>query len=259
MSFGVPRTISPIGHRIEAADEAGIVVVAGAGNENRDQPVYYPGDHSRTILVTALDSLDVKADFADYNEEVHVSAPGTGVRSAYPGSEWALGDGCSFATPFVTGEVALMLARAPGMWPELVEERVRAAVDSIYTIPANVPYEDELGAGRIYLPAAVADLVVAVPGAGTVVRRLRVAPNPTSGALRVDVSLWQEALAGSAAAIDIFTASGRRVRSFTVKVGDGLLWDGLDARGGEVPAGVYFLRLSGDGRTLGTTSVQKLR
>jgi hypothetical protein len=41
-------------------------------------------------MITALDSLDCKADFADWAEGAGF-APGTGVRSAYPGGDWGLG------------------------------------------------------------------------------------------------------------------------------------------------------------------------
>jgi subtilisin family serine protease len=258
MSFGVPRTISPIGHQIDAAVSMGIVCVAGAGNENNGDDVYYPGADSKAILVTALDSLDVKADFADYHSKVLVSAPGTGVRSAYPGGEWALGAGCSFATPFVSGEIALIRSRAPSMGVEAVEDRVEQAVDRIYGIPGNGPYEGKLGSGRIFLPEAVADLVTAVPEAGTLGGRLDIWPNPMSRTLRVSLDGLVDA-AGGGHVLEVFGATGRRVRTLAVRDRGGVVWDGTDTRGRSLAAGVYYLRLRNDDGAVATAKVHKLR
>jgi subtilisin family serine protease len=162
MSFGGPQGITSLHYQIQDAWQAGVPVVAGAGNEGRSSPKYFPASDSRAYMVTALDSLDVKADFADYSSDVLVSAPGTGVRSAYPGGEWGAGSGCSFATPFVTGEVALVRSLEPGLGPDEIEARVAAAVQPIDQNPGNAPYRGKLGTGRIYLPLAVAG---AGPGA----------------------------------------------------------------------------------------------
>ncbi|MEZ4647872.1 MAG: S8 family serine peptidase [Candidatus Eisenbacteria bacterium] len=78
-SFGSPRQLldHAVG-KLGLATDLGIVIVAGAGNENREDPPYYPGESSKTVMVTALDSVDVKASFADWNQKVLVSAPGDG-------------------------------------------------------------------------------------------------------------------------------------------------------------------------------------
>jgi hypothetical protein len=73
-----------------------------------------------------------------------------------------------------------------------------------------------------------------------------VGPNPVTGATRVSYAL---ARAG-AASLNIYDATGRRVRNLV----SGLLkagvyaanWDGRDAGGRPVPAGVYYVRLSAD-------------
>jgi subtilisin family serine protease len=245
MSFGVPLDVEIVDHLLDMADALGVLAVAGAGNEDREVPPYYPAAWDRVFMVTALDSLDVKADFADYNTRVLVSAPGVGVRSAYPGNDWGLGSGCSFATPLVTGEAALIRSLLPQAgWTE-VEARIAAAVDSIYDIPGNEPYLGKLGTGRIYLPDALADS--APSGVGTPGIRaaaLRVWPNPTSGPLRLT---WSTAEPGDTSPrLTIHDVRGRLVRVLAPR-GENVAWDGRDALGRPVPSGVYFVTLHGVG------------
>lgn len=235
MSFGVPRTISMIGHQLDFADSMGVTMVAGAGNENRENPVYFPGSSSKVMLITALDSLDVKASFADYNSKVHVSAPGTGVRSAYPDG-WALGAGCSFATPFVTGEAALILSLAPTMPSRDVADRIALAVDPIDQIPGNYPYQGKLGSGRLYLPDAVAGLAGIDGGpVADFPRRAHAFPNPSRGKIRFSVPESDGAFT-----VLLHTATGRMVRRLESSGGGTVVWDGRDGNGHPLSSGIYY-------------------
>ena len=50
--------------------------------------------------------------------------------------------------------------------------------------------------------------------------------------------------------LHIYDAAGRWVRSITARVQEGFRWDGRDANGNDMPAGIYFQRLSmPDGRS----------
>jgi hypothetical protein len=70
-------------------------------------------------------------------------------------------------------------------------------------------------------------------------------PNPMRGSAEIGFRLPR----GEAGAIEVFAVTGRRVRAFEVR-GSGaeasVRWDGRDAAGREVPAGVYFVRLRAD-------------
>lgn len=242
LSLGVPQTVSLVGHQLERGAERGVIFVAAAGNENRDHPPYYPASDSKALMITALDSMDVKADFADFGGKVHVTAPGTGVRSAYPGNAWANGSGCSFAAPFVAGEAALIRSAFPGWWPELVEDRIESAVQPIEQIPGNQAYGGELGSGRIYLPLALAGAAVGVADQSPSISSRPVAfPNPTIGsttfrflgAVADDVAL----------ATSLYDASGRRVWTATTVGSTVVRWDGRFSSGLPAPPGVYFARI----------------
>ncbi len=241
MSFGVPRHISMIAHELDVVTAAGMVVVAGAGNEDRSSPTYFPADYSKAIMVTALDSADVKASFADYNSKVFVSAPGDGIRSAFPGGGWATGSGCSFATPFVAGEAALLMSVAPGATKQQCENWIANAVAPIYQLAGNQPYDGDLGTGRVDLADAVdlATAVSGVPDVGPARPRVLAAPNPSRG--RVEIRI-PRAPAGQAARAEIYDVTGRRIREID-GIASGLVWDGRDAEGRPAPAGTYFARV----------------
>ena len=82
------------------------------------------------------------------------------------------------------------------------------------------------------------------PLRGRVGIALGVAPRPSRG---VAEFFWQAAAGGEAGrqSIHIFDVTGRRLRVLEVGTGPGgrLTWDGRDAEGHSVPAGLYFARL----------------
>jgi subtilisin family serine protease len=248
MSFGIPLTIPTLWPELRKATDAGVIPVAGAGNEGHEEPPYYPAFDELTFMVTALDSNDVKADFADFNDEVLVSAPGVGVRSAYPGNEWGIGSGCSFATPFVAGEAALIVSLAGGIEDEgersEVEERIKDAVDFIYDIPDNEAYDDMLGGGRINLPAALYDLWAAVPDEKLGTRLLTAWPNPAPGPICFRLTLAEES-ARSGFQLTVVDPTGRVVLATPISGAAPLLWNGRDRAGRLVPAGHYWARTGG--------------
>jgi len=239
-SFGVPQDIEMIDDEIDYAEDRDVAIIAGGGNENRHHPVYFPASDSKTMMVAAVDSFDVKADFSDYNSKVLVSAPGTGVRSAFPGGGWALGSGCSFAVPFVTGEAALILSRAPWLDPDDLEDRIEDAVVPIDHLPGNAPWEGDLGSGRIYLPEAVdhfPTVGVDEPSAEPV-HALRAQPNPAAGSVRftLPAKFWQEGDAIEAFLVD---SAGRRMATPTFE-GGAMVWNGKTSSGEPAAPGVYF-------------------
>jgi len=244
MSFGVPTQMYTIRREFRRGYELGIPSVAGAGNESTDADPYFPASDSKAMMISAVDSMDVKADFADWGSDVHVMAPGTGVRSAHPDGGWAIGSGCSFATPFVTGEVALMLGLNPGLSPKTIEALVEAGVDFIDHLPGNEPYGGDLGSGRIDLYEAIEGIApVSVPGQADGPRSLfSVWPRPARK--YVDVRLLGSpdlSLGEGAQVVEVIDAAGRRVARLQLANGQGR-WDLVDADGRQVAPGVYFIR-----------------
>ena len=243
LSFGSPDGVSFLQTELERLELSDALIVSGAGNENREEPAYFPAESSKCIMIAALDSMDVKADFSDWNQDVFLSAPGTGVRSAFPGGGWALGSGCSFATPLVSGMGALVRAMRPTWNKEFVEDHLEdVAFDGIYHIPANQPYEDELGSGRINVRKAVQGLDAASVPAPSSNSRFEAWPNPS----RAEV--WFRVESMSITSVDVIDASGRfvsRIEGLTEGIGS---WDALDSNGRPAPSGIYYFRGPGQER-----------
>lgn len=247
MSFGARlETLPGLEYLFQRCAAEGVIPVAGAGNDNRSDLPLYPAQVAEVFMVTALDTLGVKADFADYSERVLVAAPGVGLRSSYPegedDEEWGLGAGCSFATALVSAEVALILAQDPSLDHGAVRARVASAVTDIYSLPGNEAYLGRLGTGMIFLPLALGADQTAVPGIPELAGlHLDAYPNPTPGTVRFSLPGGRSAAIGPLA---VFDSAGRLVRRLDLGATGIGIWDGLDEAGRRLPAGAYFARLS---------------
>ena len=92
------------------AHSKGAIVVAAAGNSNRDARDYSPANSKGIIAVSAVDSLLRRASFAnDVNGlEMGISAPGTQIFSTFPEDEYKAFNGTSMSAPLVSGLIGLM-------------------------------------------------------------------------------------------------------------------------------------------------------
>lgn len=109
----------------EAVNQNDIAVVCAAGNRGIDL-VDYPAGFSTSITVAAVDDGLVKTGWSSYGGEVDLSAPASGPLSTYRKTQFATWDGTSFAAPQVTGAVALLLERYPGLSANEVRDQLRA-------------------------------------------------------------------------------------------------------------------------------------
>ncbi|HXF60812.1 MAG TPA: S8 family serine peptidase, partial [Caldilineaceae bacterium] len=119
LSLGANSNSRILRDAIAAANEAGVVVVAAAGNSGAEQ-VQYPAAYPDVLGVTAV-SFDasagafVKASFANYGAGwVDLAAPGEGIVSAAvseQGPGYASWSGTSMSTAFVSGASALALQK----------------------------------------------------------------------------------------------------------------------------------------------------
>ncbi|MFI7276324.1 S8 family peptidase [Streptomyces sp. NPDC049879] len=160
--------------------ESGVLFVIAAGNEGPGAgTVGSPGTAASALTVGAVDKEDVLADFSsagptagDGFVKPDVTAPGVDIAAA--GAEgaaiWDYGtpvtdgyvaiSGTSMATPHVSGAAAL-LAQAH---PDWTGQQIRAALTSsaVSTGAYYSPYQQ--GTGRIDVPAAIAQNVIAESG-----------------------------------------------------------------------------------------------
>ncbi len=139
---------------LDFAYEAGVVLVAAAGNDDRKNPVPLPAGHEGVIAVAATDELDYKADFSNFGAYVSLCAPGAGIVSAMPGGEFASASGTSISAALVSASAALLLAGDPLLLPEEVRQHLEETAAGLNE--DNPQYEGLLGAGRLDVEAAVA-------------------------------------------------------------------------------------------------------
>ena len=107
MSLGGESPPEELHEIIVAAYNYGVTLVAAAGNEGAEAPVY-PAAYDEVIAVGAIDSKDQVPDWSNRNPEL--TAPGVDVLSTYPDDTYETLEGTSMATPHVSGAVALIQA-----------------------------------------------------------------------------------------------------------------------------------------------------
>jgi subtilisin family serine protease len=126
LSLGTTFDSRVLSQVIEEAVDQGVIIVAAAGNNNqpnRQYPVGYPD----VIGVTAVDSRNHKASFANYGVWIDFAAPGVGITSTIigaQGSGYASWSGTSMSTAFLSG--ALTLAREK--WPTRTPDELLQAL-----------------------------------------------------------------------------------------------------------------------------------
>ena len=102
---------------LHSAQEAGIVVVAAAGNSGyRDggrSTVDHPGASIHTIGVAAYRRDGEIATFSSGGPEVDIALPGEEILSTVPGNRYQVMSGTSMATPAAAGLIACILASRP--------------------------------------------------------------------------------------------------------------------------------------------------
>jgi hypothetical protein len=121
MSFAGPADPG-LGRHLAAAKANGAVLIAAAGNFGPKSPPQYPAVDPNVIAVSATDADDRMFKASNIGLHVAVSAPGVDILLPAPDNDYQLTSGTSFSAAYVSGIVALMLQRAPGLTPDGVRK-----------------------------------------------------------------------------------------------------------------------------------------
>ncbi|MDX8343168.1 S8 family peptidase [Rossellomorea sp. YZS02] len=120
MSLGTYFPSPIIKDAVKQATDAGIIVVASAGNDGADM-VNYPAAFENVISVGATNDKNELAEFSTYGKSVDVVAPGEQIYSPVfdydKTSSFAKLSGTSMSAPMVTGVVSLLLSKYPKLSP----------------------------------------------------------------------------------------------------------------------------------------------
>lgn len=149
---------------MEELFESNCIVVAAAGNGSTcggPNSLVYPSALDGVISVTSVGPWDNHertpgnpATSHQHNATVDICAPGYDVAgTSYPGF-YITGSGTSFAAPYVTGTIGLMLSLRPCLTRQEVIDIISITAKDIYGVnPAD--YDGLLGAGRLDAGAAL--------------------------------------------------------------------------------------------------------
>ena len=152
----------PLAAASNAVVDDGVTVVVAAGNDGRPDRISSPACASKVIAVGAVDKLDQHASYSNGGPLLDITAPGTSIRSTYPGGGFANLTGTSMATPHVAGAAALLLSSRPMLKPNEVETVLKASARDL----GAAGFDPVFGHGRLDVSAAfqVALLEPAEPG-----------------------------------------------------------------------------------------------
>jgi thermitase len=85
----------------------GSVIIAAAGNDGNESPVY-PAYYKNCVAVAAINQDGNLAPLSNYGDWVDVAAPGFDIYSTLPNDDYGYKTGTSFATAYVSGMAALL-------------------------------------------------------------------------------------------------------------------------------------------------------
>lgn len=178
LSLGGPGGLAAEGDKIHELTQAGIIVVAAAGNDGA-AGVSYPAAFADSIAVSAVDENENLTAYSNFGPEIDIAAPGgedlSGAVNSDPqiwstwyagatGNGYAAIQGTSMAAPHVAGAAALLLSH--GYSATEVKDRLMWGART----PASgvlVPWS--YGHGILDLTGALnATAPVTPPGPGTV-------------------------------------------------------------------------------------------
>jgi hypothetical protein len=111
MSFDLTSSSPALTQAASYANKAGVVLVAAAGNESTNSPVYPAALDNYVVGIASTTNWDSRSTFSNYGStDVWIAAPGENIISTYPGGTYASESGTSFSSPITAGTVALMLS-----------------------------------------------------------------------------------------------------------------------------------------------------
>jgi subtilisin family serine protease len=208
--------------------DAGITMVAAAGNEATDASGYVPGAYDELITVAAMadwngaadgtdpppapgtppvecthgDGDDAFATFSNYGADIDLIAPGVCVLSTLPVDRLGLMSGTSMATPHVTGGAALYyLEEARLGRPRPTPQQVRAALVAKGTSDWQTLTDPDRGwPDSVREPALNVNSFDSLPASFTIGARRAIVR--TAVGAHLSNGVWLAPLGGFAATVD---------------------------------------------------------
>ena len=143
-----PDTIDALHAVLCGVVDAGVTVVAAAGNDAADADSYLPAAWPETIAVSSFsdtdgrpggmgrpgcltgDADDTFSSFSNFGSSITIAAPGECLLSTDIDGGYAYGSGTSFATPLVAGVAAVYASRDRRSTPSSIREKLLATAEA---------------------------------------------------------------------------------------------------------------------------------
>jgi cyanobactin maturation PatA/PatG family protease len=145
---------------VRSCNQNNVLIVAAAGNDGCEC-LHVPAALNSVLAVGAMNAKELPFDFSNWGETYQaqgILAPGENIQGAESGGGTALKSGTSFATPVVSGIVALLLSvqvqRGEKPDPHAVRDAILKSAWPCQ--PETVPESRRCLAGRLNIPGAYA-------------------------------------------------------------------------------------------------------
>ncbi len=231
MSWGSSQNSFVIRDAIDYAYARGVLLVAAAGNDSRNE-VIFPAGYRKVIAVAATEQHKQKFYQSNAGASIDIGAPGNVILSTQINNKYRLLTGTSMATPHVAGVAALVMSKRPNLTLEEVRQILVATADPITESP------DLVGAGHLNAERALM-------ASGALLARILSPETNSGGSNAIEIigaaggfkfDTWQLLYGKSTAPtawLPINAPNRRQKANETV-----LVWDTSS-----VPEGIYTIRL----------------
>ena len=130
LSFGTTTSLKTLDKLAKSITDSGVVFVAASGNGSSTVP-NYPAALEAVIGVSATDTNDYRASFANYGDYVTLSAPGVNIYSTFWHGGYGYASGTSFSTPQVASAAVIYKSLYPNAKGKDIKKAIGKAVVKI--------------------------------------------------------------------------------------------------------------------------------